>query len=313
MQDLLIVKDPLDSKLTVGAPSENYIAFAITAEKAVTKLQVQITIPCGEATAGEKFLCANGNEARLTPSSQPGDKLTFLCTRKEKSISWKTQQFKLDAGENIVIRIGGFNPELPGDASLQLKLVGPGLADNKSYKVSVAPALGVSILYFEATPANVLKQNTVNITVKTAGAKTIKLYANDAPVKELEPAKTTETVTAVRYIHKPQVNTTYHLKAWQSVPGDDDEADVRNGKLVEHKLTVLVRARPEWYSWDLLANSLDPADAGRDFYPTLLLTGEDLSGETKGEKLYGIFVHKGTKQAELWSSATGEDNWSYLG
>ena len=63
-----------------------------------------------------------------------------------------------------------------------------------------------------------------------------------------------------------------------------------------------------------MPSSFEQPNAGSVFYPTLLLSAEDLSGET-GEKVYGIFVSKGskTKRAELWSSSSGVDDWTYLG
>jgi hypothetical protein len=313
MADLLTVKNPPDYQLKVGASSENYIAFEITATKAATRLQAQITIPCGKTAAGQRYLCADGNNARLTPSSEPGDELTFISTRKEKSISWKSKQFSLDANEKVTIKIAGFNPEQHGDAGLQLKIMNPGSLHDQSFTVSIKPAQGPAILYFEATPANVLQKGEVNITAITTGAKTVKLYANEAEVTVPKSTETKESVTVVRYTHRPQADTTYHLKAWQTAPGVDEEADVIAGKLAQRKNTVWVRARPGWYSWDLLANRLEQSSIGQTFYPTLLLTGEDLSGATVAEKLYGIFVCKETRQAELWSSSSGLDDWSYLG
>ena len=83
--------------------------------------------------------------------------------------------------------------------------------------------------------------------------------------------------------------------------------------MAERKIAVSVTSRQTWSSRDLLANSLEYGSAGQHFYPTLLLGAKDLSGETDGDKLYGIFLCKETGQAGLWSSSSGIDDWSFLG
>src|SRR4051794_38449047 len=99
MQEPLIVKTPLDYKLKVGSPGENYIAFEITATEATKKLQAQIVIPCGQTASGKTYLCADGRRANLIPRSEPADKLNFLKQEvKETILSWKSSSFSLNAG-----------------------------------------------------------------------------------------------------------------------------------------------------------------------------------------------------------------------
>jgi hypothetical protein len=331
MPDLVTVKKPPDYKLTVGSPGENYVALEITATNAMKKLQAQIAIPCGDMTAAKAHLCADGRRANLIPRSEPVDKLRFLKQEvKETLVSWKSNDFSLNAGEKVTIKIAGFNPERHGEASLQLRIGNPTPLHEESYTISIAPAQGPTIVYFDVSPTNVPQQGEVTISSTTTGAKTVKLYANETEVEpaktvtlyangtEVEPVKpsdTKETLTVNKYTHAPQRDTTYHLMAWQSKPEGHDAADAIAGTLAQRKATVSVTARPGWYSWDLLANSLEQGSVGQHFYPTLLLNGNDLSGEsdTDGDTLYGIFVCQETRQAGLWSSRSGVDGWSFLG
>jgi hypothetical protein len=313
MPDPLTVKTPLDYKLKVGSPNENYIAFEITATDATKKLHADITIPCGQTAPGETYLCADGRRANLIPRSEPAAKLKFLKQQeKQTSISWKSNDFSLNAGEKITIKIAGFNPERDGDACLRLKIGNPKPLHDKPYTVSIASALGPAIIYFDVSPTNVLQGGEVTIFSTTTGAKIVKLYANGTEVKSLKSTDVKETLTVNKYTDAPQAYTTYRLKAWQSASGRDDEGDAIAGTLAQREIAVSVTSRPGWYSRDLLANSLDQA-VGQHFYPTLLLNAKDLSGETDGDKLYGIFVSKETKQAGLWSSSSGVDDWRFLG
>lgn len=306
MPDPLTVKTPLEHNLRVGSPSENYIAFEITAAEVTKKLQAEITIPCGKPALDKTYLSADGKRAKLTTKSE---KLTFLAQPpKEASVSWTSNTFSLQAGEKVTIKIAGFNPERSGDSSLRLKI---GTID-QPYPVSIVQAPGPAIIYFDVNPTNVLQQDEVAITSTTTRAKTVELRANGSVVTP-RSSDTSQTETVNKYTHKPQADTVYRLKAWLAEPGSDDEADVIAGKLAERKITVSVTPRPGWYSWDLLANSLEQAGEGQHFYPALLLNAKDLSGETAGDMLYGIFVCKETKQAGLWSSISGVDDWSFLG
>src|SRR5690242_3935413 len=140
MANPLTVKAPPDHKLKVGSPSENYIAFEITATEATKKLHAQITVPCGQRAPGRTFLCADGRRANLIPRSEPADKLRFLKQEvKETVVSWKSNDFSVNAGEKITIKIAGFNPERDGDASLQMKIGNPKPLLDKPYTVSIAP------------------------------------------------------------------------------------------------------------------------------------------------------------------------------
>ena len=314
MPEPLIVKTPLDYKLKVGSPGENYIAFEITATEATKKLQAQIVIPCGQTAPGKTYLCADGRRANLIPRSEPADKLNFLKQEvKETILSWKSSSFSLNAGETITIKIAGFSPERDGNASLHLKIGNPKPLHDKPNTVSIASPPGAAIIYFDVSPTNVLQRGEVNITGTTTGAKTVKLYANATEVKGLKSSDTKDTVTVNKYTHAPQADTTYRLKAWQSASGSDDEADAIADKLAQREITVSVTPRPGWYSRDLLTNSLDQSSVGQHFYLTLLLNAKDLSGETNGDRVYGIFVCEETKQAGLWSSSSGVDDWSFLG
>lgn len=300
-------------KVMVGCPDKNYVSFEIAATKDMKKLGASIAIPCGKATSQKKYLCADGKRARLTPRSEPADKLKFLAQQAtEKIVSWKSNTFSLNAGEKVTIIISGFNPERDGNASLHLKIGNPNPLHDEPYTGSIEQAPGVAIIYFDVSPTNVLQDGQVTISSTTTGAKTVKLYAGESVV-EPATAVTDQTVTVKRYTHKPQSDLTYRLKAWQEKEGGDDEADARAGKFVQRELAVAVVPRPGWYSWDLLNNSLAGANAGQNFYPTLLLAAKDLSGETDGDILYGIFVCKETKEAGLWSSSSGFDDWSFLG
>lgn len=312
MPDQLTVKTPLEHTLKVGFPSENYIAFEITAAQVMKKLEAEISIPCGKPAPDKTYLSADGKRAKLMPKSE---KLTFLTQPlKEASISWKSNTFTLQAGEKLTIRIAGFNPERSGDSSLQLKI---GEID-QSYPVSIVSVSGPAIIYFDASPTNALQRDEITISGTTTGANTLELFANGAIVSP-KSSNTGQTETVNKYTHKPEEDTVYRLKAWQTTPGkpgrsdEEEEADVIAGKLARRKITVSVTSRPAWYSRDLLANSLGQAGEGLHFYPALLLNGKDLSGETAADVLYGIFVCKETKQAGLWSSISGVDDWSFLG
>jgi hypothetical protein len=307
MPDLLTVKNPPDYKLKVGSPSDNYIAFEITATEAMEKLQAYIDIPCGQITPGERYLCASGARTKLLPRFVPAGNLRFL-KRPEKAtmVSWMSNNFSLKAGEKIVIRIGELNPQRDGNASIQLKIKNPEPLHDKWYTVPIAEAAGVAILSFDVSPTSVLQGREVKITGTTTGAETVFLYANDVEVKGLEPPETKEAVTVRKYTHTPQINTVYRLEAWQGKPGSGVAADSSTA-------TVSVTSRPGWYSRNLLANSPEQADPGQHSYPTLLLNAKDLSGETDDDRLYGIFVSKETGQAGLWSSSSGVDDWSFLG
>lgn len=309
MPDELTVKKP-GHMLKVGS-NENYISFEITAAQATNKLKADISIPCGQMTSDKTYLCADGVRANLIPRSEPAGKLKFLKQpAKATLVSWKSNDFSLNAGEKVIIKITGFNPERDGDASLQLKIGNPKPLHNESHVVAIAPAPGAAIIGFDVSSTSVLQRSEVTITGITAGAKIVKLYANEAEVKGLKSSSTQAGVTVNQYTHAPEADTTYHLKAWQ---GLEHAAEGLAGKLAERKIIVSVTSRPGWYSRDLLANSLEYDSAGLHFYPTLLLEAKDLSGETDGDKLYGIFLCKETGQAGLWSSSSGIDDWSFLG
>jgi hypothetical protein len=316
MTDLLTVKEPPDHKLKVGSSSENYVALEITAIKDAKKLQAQIDIPCG-TDSDKTYLCADAKRANLIPRSEPLKKLSFSKQQAGANVSWKSSGFSLNAGEKVTIKITGFSPERPGKATLDLKIGTSNPLPQKSYTVSIESVPEPTIVYFDVSPRSVPQHGKVTISSTTTGAKTVKLYANGVEVNpkssdttEVPIAKssdTKETRTVNKYVHAPQAQTTYHLKAWQSAnPG-------QSATPAEREITVSVEPRPGWYSRNLLANSLEPASAGQHFYPTLLLSAKDLSGATKDDLLYGIFVCKETKQAGLWSSSSGVDDWSFLG
>jgi hypothetical protein len=298
-------------ELKVGSPDRNFVSFEITATEVTKKLLANITIPCGEITPGKTYLCADGKVAKALPRSEPADKLKFMAqARKKETLSWKSDTFSLNAGEKVTIRITGFNPEREGNAKLDLKITNPNPLHDQPYTVSIAPAPGFAIIYFDVSPTNVLQGKEVTISSTTTGAQTVKLYAGGHEV-QVKSSEKNQIGAVNKYTHKPQETTTYVLKAWQGQPGSDDQSDAAVGKLAQREVTVAVAARPGWYSWDLLTNSLPGADVGKHFYPTLLLNAKDLSGEAQGDLLYGIFVCKETKQAGLWSSSSGVDGWRW--
>jgi Kelch motif len=307
----LTVKNPPEFELKVGSPKENYIAFAITANHALKNLSAEITIPCGTMPADKAYLCADGRNARLTikcdrPKTPKFNSLQPL----EASVGWKSSLFSLQAGETVTITITGFNPQRGGNAAVQLKIANAETSNDQAYPVSIKAAPGPVILYFAADSTNALKGSMVRFTSITTEARTVKLYAESTEVPPKSPS-TKGTVTETTYTHKLTGNTTFYLKAWRTDQGKDDQADIVAGNLVERTIIVNAVERGTWYSADLLANSLGPDRAGETLYPTLLLKAKDLSGETTGDKLYGIFVSKGG-HAGLWSSSSGLEDWRYL-
>jgi hypothetical protein len=297
----LTVKKPAYG-LKIGS-NENYISFEITATQALNKLKADISIPCGR-TPDKVYLCADGVRANLTPASDPAGKLKFLKQpAKATLVSWRSSDFALKAGEKVTIKITGFNAERDGDARLQLKIGNSETSYDESHTVAIAATVGATIIGFDVSSSSVLQRSEVTITGITTGAKTVKLYADKAEVKKLDSSHTQAGVTVSKYTHAPEADTTYRLEA----------ADALAGKFAERKIVVSVTPRLTWYSRDLLANSLGYDSAGLHFYPTLLLDAKDLSGETDGDKLYGIFLCKETGEAGLWSSSSGVDDWSFLG
>jgi hypothetical protein len=300
-------------ELKVGSADKNLVSFEITATEAA-EFFASIDIPCGKATSNVTYLCGDAQLAQLYFLSDPSDKITGSVTRQSANVAWQSDQFSLQAGEKVKIKITGFNPEGGGNASLNLKIWSdpdePALF-NQATTVSVSTPPGVAIIYFDVSPTNVLQGERVTISCATIGAKIVKLYAGDTEVQDLKRSETNETSTVSEYAHSPQETTTYRLKAWQDKSGGNERVDEQLGLFAQRELGAVVQPRPHWYSRDLLINSLRGARAGQSFYPTLLLAAKDLSGNTSGDRLYGIFVRKGTKDAGLWSSSSGFDGWRW--
>jgi len=295
-------------ELKVGSPDKNFVSFEIAATEAAD-LSASIDIPCGEATSSLTYLCGDAQLAQLDFLSDPLDKIDGSVTRQSANVAWQSGRFSLQAGEKVKIKISGFNPEGGGNASLNLKIWSDPdepLLYNQATTVSVSPPPGVAIIYFDVRPTNVLQGGEVTISSYTSGAKTVTLSANDNPVTE---SKSLPKDGGLRntYVHTPQVATTYHLEAWRDKPGGSKEG----GQFAERNVVVTVEPRVKWYPRDLLINSLGGDRIGQPFYPTLLLAAKDLSGSTIGDRLYGIFVRKGTKDAGLWSSSSGFDGWRW--
>jgi hypothetical protein len=300
-------------ELKVGSPDKNFVSFEIAATEAA-ELSASIDIPCGEATSSRTYLCGDAQLAQLDFLSDPLDKIDGSVTRQSANVAWQSDRFPLQAGEKVKIKITGFNPEGGGNASLNLKIWddpdAPPLYDQTT-PVSVSLPPGPAIIYFDVRPTNVLQGDEVKISSYTSGAKTVTLSASDNPVTESESLPKDGGLRNT-YVHTPQVPTTYHLEAWRDKPGGSTEAV----QFADRSVFVTVEPRGNWYTRDLLINSLREARVGQHrvgqlFYPTLLLAAKDLSGSTPGNRLYGIFVRQGTKDAGLWSSSSGFDGWRW--
>jgi hypothetical protein len=315
MTDLLTVKSPLDYKLTVGSPDENYISFEIEAKNNTGDLYVIITIPCGDATAGENYLCRDGVEETKLSFADPLAKVKGKTTRKKENVRWKSDPFSLKARDPVTIRITQINPEgageVKGKASLRLEFWDEDEGkkiDEVTPTVTVKEAPGdLAILEFDVSRTHVLQGTGVKISSRTIGANTVRLFAGDAEVPNGKEEKNPKSLTK-RWDVKPEAVTTYRLEAWRTEPGSNKTA----GHFVERSVVVTVDLRLQWCARDLFMNTLGGDRAEQLFYPTLLLRAEkDLSNPTTGERLYGIFVSvRGkTKHAELWSSSSGFDGW----
>jgi hypothetical protein len=214
--------------------------------------------------------------------------------------------------KKVALKITGFNLAGSGAADLNLKMWSDPDEPVPLYKetttVSISPAAGPAIIDFDISEHRVLQGDPVTLTAHTANAKTVILYYDTdterEPAEKIEPSKPGEIETKYVYSHKPQGTTKYRLKAWR------DQAGGSKTELAEREITVQVDPRPHWYSRDLLVNSLRGTEMKQTFYPTLLLPAKDLSG-IPGERLYGIFVDKKTKEAGLWSSSSGLDGWRW--
>ena len=147
------------------------------------------------------------------PGPNPPDKLKFLKQpAKAAIVSWKSNDFSLNAGEKVTIKITGFNPERAGDASVQLKIGNAKPLYSESHVVAIAAAAGAAIISFDVSSTSVLQRSKVTITGITTGAKTVKLYADGVEVKRLS-SNTEAGVTVSKYTHAPEADTTYRLEA----------------------------------------------------------------------------------------------------
>lgn len=317
------------SVLKVGSPG-NYVSFEITATQDLKNLRASITIPCGKKPP-ETYLCGDSKRASLEFLIDSKDKISGSVT-KSNDLTWaSTNAFSLNAGDKnkLTIKISGFTPERAGEtagkASLSLAIWNnpkrPFLHE-KTHPVKIDPAEGVAIIFFDVSPTNVLRNGKVTISSVTTGAGTVKLYASDTASdtegqRHIEPDETDQAGTEHKYSHTPQQETTYRLEAWQGKAGTDKETAAKEHRFDQRKVLVTVQQRSVWWDCDLSANSLRGAKAKQHFYPTLLLAAKDLSGEDPGatpvepDKLYGIFVSKETKRAELWSSDSGLEKWDF--
>lgn len=309
MSDLSVT---LQCRLKVGSSSglkENYVSFAITSTGGAKDLNALITIPCGETTkSGETFLWRDGTEASLSHQSvQVQGQVTETNTDK---VRWKSgRRFSLPAGEPVTVRFTGFNPDSSGKASLHLKIWNAaGSLHDEEHTVLIDPAEGVAIIKFDVRPTVVPENGEVKISVRTTGAKTVCLYGNNVQVPELT-SKQEKDVLSKEYVDSPKVDTKYRLDAWRAEP--EEPRPAISNEFAWRELKVDVKFREKWNPRDLLKSSLDKSRTGKHYYPSLLLAGNDLSPDTPDKKLYGVFVCKETKQAELWSSSSGIDGWSW--
>ncbi|MFZ0312732.1 MAG: kelch repeat-containing protein [Candidatus Korobacteraceae bacterium] len=297
----------LSPSLEVGA-LDNLIAFEITATDVQDALWVSITIPCGAKTEDQVFLCADGEKATLNWSSNPANKVELtLSEQKKEKLRWvSSAPFSLKGEDNKVkITISGFKPEDGGTARVSLKVWKNPKKPlyEEVHEVSIKKAPGVAVIYFDVSPASLLKGGKVNITSYTTGAKTVTVRDDSGIIKPPVTVVPDKSGTKRTYSDVPQQGTTYHLEAWQDTTSEDKAGAIRDHRLVERQVFVAVEERSEWSSRDLLINSLGADGATERYYPTLLLAAPKL--------LYGIFVFGSgkTKRAELWSSSSGLDGW----
>jgi len=301
--------------LRVGSPGDSFISFEIESAED-TELFALLEIPCGVATTGNTSLCRDAQLAQLKVECNPAKTIVGTLTRDgsltsgNNKLLWVSESFAMEAGNKVSLRLTGFNLAGSGDASLNLKLWSdpdePALPYDVTTTVPIQPAVGPAIIDFDISAHRVMQGDTITLTAYTTNAKTVILYHdNNRKIEPSEESASGGIETKRVYTHQLEANTKFRLEAWRDSSGGS-MAD-----LAKREITVEVDPRPHWFSRDILANSLRGDDRQQKFYPTLLLAAKDLGGAKDGERLYGIFVNKNTKDASLWSSDSGLDGWRW--
>jgi hypothetical protein len=297
----------LETDVQASRADKNRISFEIASKAGNEGLRVSVAIPCrGKGTN----ICLMKDAAdKVAFRCEPDGKIPGVIKKRENdTVLWENDRpFALKPGEKVTLEITGFEAPDVGEARIDFNIRTSSQAKVfTSYPVPVKESPdGVGISYFAVRPTWVVGGKQVSISCLTSGAKTIVLYSND---KEIGRSPEPDAKKPANWTDTPnRAQTVYVLDAWQDdVEGRDEATRVaaaKAGRLATATASVSVEQGQNWYARDLLDG----------YYPTLLLSGQDLSGKTPSLRLYGTFVRDGTNSATLWSSSSGFDDWRYEG
>ena len=309
----------IDSEITVGRNEGNRFSIEITPDPAgLTDVIVRVSIPCGPRKIEEWTFLLDNQTARpnvnyrLPANAERPVKIDLLPDTGQPAppasyLAWEipSRGIVIGPGAKMKIEVTGLAGNIPpGTARVIVGIRDRGPVASKPFTEQTLPVevrlkpddeTGVKIHYFTTSKDYILHASEEEVIVSwhtSSAVKTVTLFKNN--VKIWPPHGGSSDLF---FSDKPGITSVYRLEAIGDVTGTEDrEKQLKDGKLVERRLTVQV-AQAGW--------NRQPLQQG---YPTVLMRAPSFRPD-ESERLYGVFVDPKANHVGLYSSATGFPPW----